>query len=203
MNTPWGKSDHAKRYGSGSASLYVMFYSTPSHGGFLVTADMLARMPEGLRDIKTFVGENSIGKWYEEDCDWAIVSLAFPYLFRPQDILAAVETGNRVWKGYDGKPDELGTPVVWAWLRTSEAAGVCQIAAVYERDNAQKFRKGCESTDGNGWSVSAHNIAGDREVELFFPNKACRDVGSGFYAMPEPFTLEDVAKAGGRVVKAV
>ena len=30
-----------------------------------------------LRDVQTLAG----GNWYEEDCDWCIVALAFPQFF--------------------------------------------------------------------------------------------------------------------------
>lgn len=189
MNTPWGKADHQKRYGS--APNYVMFYSTPSHGGFLVSFDMGEKMPPGLRAVPTWAGTNAYGKWYEEDCDWAIVALAFPALFEPKQILAAVETANTVW----ADKGEEAMPVVRAWLRSAEAVGVCEIAARYEIENAHKFRKGCENTGGDGWSVSATNIAGDKSVSLFFPKGENR-----FYELPSPFTLEDVAQCGGLVV---
>ena len=191
MSTPWGRADHQKRRGSGSASHYVMFFSTPSHGGFLVTADMLAKMPSALREIKTWAGENIYGKWYEEDGDWAIVALAFPELFDPKDILAAVETGNIVWNAAEGP----GMPEVYNWLRSAEGARVCAIAAHYERENARRFRFGSEWTGGSGWRASARNIAGDVELLIDFP-------GDSRYKMPfEPFDEVAVEKAGGRILE--
>lgn len=190
MHTPWGKADHQKKYGSGSASIYVMFYSTPSHGGFLVTDDMRARMPAALREIKTWAGRNSIGTWYEEDCDWAIVALAFPYLFDPEQILAAVETANRVWDKKEGP----AAPEAYAWLRSAEGAAVCEIAARYEAANFGKFRMGSEWTAGSGWQANARNIAGDVEISIEFP-------GESRYKMPPgAFTELDIARAGGRII---
>jgi len=78
MHTPWGKSDYSKTYGEG-----VTFYGTPSHGGFRVLAAQQALMPEILR--------NDDG-WYEEDCDWAKVAIAFPDLFTAEDAVNARET---------------------------------------------------------------------------------------------------------------
>lgn len=45
-------------------------------------------MPRVLREIKPFAG---LG-WYEEDCDWAIVALAFPQFFPADAIPAALAT---------------------------------------------------------------------------------------------------------------
>lgn len=195
MNTPWGKADHSKRYGSGSASIYVMFYSTPSHGGFLVTKDMEARMPSGLAAIKTYAGENAIGKWYEEDCNWAIVALAFPYLFDAKDVFAAVEGGNMIWRGYDGEPDKEAMPEVRAWLRSAEGAKVCEIAARYELENGMKFRLGCQSTGGKGWNVSASRIDNKIHLSIYFPDSA------RFYDLPSPFTEEQAREYGGEILK--
>ena len=36
------------------------------------------------------------GRWFEEDCDWSVVALAFPQFFKPEDIDAALAT----LKGY-------------------------------------------------------------------------------------------------------
>lgn len=191
MSTPWGRADHQKRWGSGSASIYVMSYSTPSHGGFLVPRDVLQFMPAELRAIKTYAGEDDRGKWYEEDCDWAIVALGLPFLFDPKDILAAVETANTVWNKEEGP----AMPEAHAWLRSAEGAAVCEIAARYEVVNAAKFRMGSEWTGGSGWRASARNIAGDVELVIDFP-------GDSRYKMPfGPFDEAEVAKAGGRILE--
>ena len=46
-------------------------------------------MPKPLRDFVPFGGPQSgPGRWFEEDCDWSVVCLAFPQYF-PEDAQAA------------------------------------------------------------------------------------------------------------------
>ena len=76
--TPWGNADHEKVYAEG-----VVFYGTPSHGGFKLDRIRNAQVSAALRES---------GGWYEEDCAWAKVIYAFPDLF-PEDVRAsAIET---------------------------------------------------------------------------------------------------------------
>lgn len=74
-STPWGKSDHRVSHGRG-----ITFYGTPSHGGFKVCATLNAQIPDALR---------LADGWYEEDCEWARVALAFPDRFTPEEVQAA------------------------------------------------------------------------------------------------------------------
>lgn len=67
VETPWGWPDHSVHHAEG-----IVSYSTPSHGGFHIDGERLAKMPKALR--------NADG-WYEEDCEWAKVAAAFPDLF--------------------------------------------------------------------------------------------------------------------------
>ena len=66
-STPWGKADYVKKYAAG-----IIWYSTPSHGGFHVCPTKNLQIPEYMREA---------GGWYEEDCDWAIVATIFPAAF--------------------------------------------------------------------------------------------------------------------------
>lgn len=79
--TPWGKSDHSKRYDVG-----IMWYETPSHGGF-----HLSHKKNRMVHLSFF---NADG-WYEEDCEWAKVALTFPHLFSEKEVQAAHETAQR------------------------------------------------------------------------------------------------------------
>jgi hypothetical protein len=71
--TPWGKSDHAQKVARG-----IMWYSTPSHGGYHLSKGRLKSMPDPYRSFQPWAGEG----WYEEDCDWALVILSFPEEFK-------------------------------------------------------------------------------------------------------------------------
>jgi hypothetical protein len=73
--TPWGVADFMTTFGPGVTS-----YSTPSHGGFFV--DDLDAMPESLRKRNN----NYCGfHWFEEDCESALVVVAHPALFTPDE----------------------------------------------------------------------------------------------------------------------
>lgn len=78
VTTPWGKADHEKIYAYG-----IVFYGTPSHGGFKLDRIRNAQVPAALRER---------GGWYEEDCAWAKVVYAFPDLFSEDDRASAVKT---------------------------------------------------------------------------------------------------------------
>ena len=77
-NTPWGPSDNSERIAPG-----IMWYDTPYHGGFHLSAKRQAEMPETLRVESG---------WYEEDCDWALVVSAFPQFFSEKEFAAAKES---------------------------------------------------------------------------------------------------------------
>ncbi len=81
-NTPWGHADHVKDIGAG-----ILAVTTPSHGGYFVPPELYAQMPPDLR-------HNPYGKgtWFEEDCEWSLVALAFPQYFNSVAIIAAVDT---------------------------------------------------------------------------------------------------------------
>jgi len=82
-STPWGISDHSQKITRG-----IVRYSTPGHGGFHVSPTMNERIPDCLRQ-STAKGDG----WYEEDCEWAKIAIAFPQFFnRPGDQEQAKQT---------------------------------------------------------------------------------------------------------------
>lgn len=87
MNTPWGFSDFKQVYAKG-----IVFYSTPSHGGFKIDKHLNDRLPDKYR--------NNDG-WYEEDCEVIKVILSFPYLFKPSQVEYA-QTSFSFWYNDDG-----------------------------------------------------------------------------------------------------
>ena len=72
-HSPWGAIQEASQIFSG-----VWMVSTASHGGFHVSAERLAASGF-LREFAphSFKGQGK-GGWFEEDCDWCFVPLAFP-----------------------------------------------------------------------------------------------------------------------------
>lgn len=83
MDTPWGQSQDVTDVADG-----VQFVSTAGHGGYRLSAARLARMPESLKTVTDFYKG---GPWFEEDCEWARVAMAFPELF-PADAQEAARS---------------------------------------------------------------------------------------------------------------
>lgn len=67
IDTPWGKPTNIIPIAEGITS-----YTTASHGGIHLSPERQEQMPEVLR---------LNGRWYEEDCNWCLVAVAFPTLF--------------------------------------------------------------------------------------------------------------------------
>lgn len=89
-HTPWGFSDHSEEHAPG-----IIFYGTPSHGGFWLSQDRLLEMPEEIRTARgAFKLTNS--DWWEEDCDWSLVALAFPEYFKPGDCQCAIRIATQL-----------------------------------------------------------------------------------------------------------
>lgn len=126
--TPWGIADGATQYGPG-----LVFYYTPSHGGFHVEPDLLATMPAHLRSIRPFCGQEG---WYEEDCDYALVALAFPDRFHPDELSAAGD----IFKAHHAKH------------LTREHAALClQAATQAPPPTGQYKRPGPAPVEGRDW----------------------------------------------------
>jgi len=73
MDSPWSRIDSVSPVGPG-----VVFVSTPSHGGYIVSDSVLESMPAAIRESGTFCG---VAGCFEEDCEWVKVYAAFPDLF--------------------------------------------------------------------------------------------------------------------------
>ena len=66
-STPWGASQSSEKITRG-----INYYSTASHGGFILSEGMNKRIPEYARNDN---------RAYEEDSEWAIVVTFFPKYF--------------------------------------------------------------------------------------------------------------------------
>jgi hypothetical protein len=78
-NSPWGKPDSVTQLADG-----IFEVCCPSHGGIAVRVDLLDRIPARHRDYArrwshAFSWDNY--GWFEEDCAWVAVALAFPEAF--------------------------------------------------------------------------------------------------------------------------
>ena len=98
VSTPWGLSQHAVRYADG-----IVAHSTAGHGGFSLSPERNRLVPSALR-----VG----GGFYEEDCAWVAVVIAFPELFTEFEKRHADDTLRnvypQVWEEKHGKLLEPG-----------------------------------------------------------------------------------------------
>jgi hypothetical protein len=84
-HSPWGTPHDWQCLADG-----IWFVSTASHGGIWLSPDRRKAMPPEIRSIPTFAG----GPWYEEDCDWALVALAFPEAFSAESLSGAIRTAR-------------------------------------------------------------------------------------------------------------
>jgi len=78
--TPWGRAESCISYAEG-----ITFYVTPSHGGFHLSAARMNIVRALFRGFVTFAG----GPWFEEDCDYCVVVLAFQDVFTSTEVSAA------------------------------------------------------------------------------------------------------------------
>ena len=86
MRTPWGDADTVEYIGTQG----IKRINTPSHGGYYVPRKLLGRIPEAhqLYALKW----SGSRQWYEEDCAWPAVVLAFPELFTAEHVAEARES---------------------------------------------------------------------------------------------------------------
>lgn len=87
MNTPWGVSQHTEKLAEGITTV-----STSSHGGIKLDATRNAMVPDYMR--------NEDG-WYEEDCDWAVPAMVFPFAFdypTPEQAHSSARATLKNWK---------------------------------------------------------------------------------------------------------
>jgi hypothetical protein len=75
-DTPWGFADAAEEIAPG-----IVFYSTPSHGGYHLSLDRLASVATSHRAYAAKWSKGWGEAWYEEDCAAAIVVVTFPQFF--------------------------------------------------------------------------------------------------------------------------
>lgn len=89
-STPWGISDASEKVAFG-----IMYYVTPGHGGYHLSQGRLKQMPRELLVSDNPYFQRLIENgWFEEDCEWARVALAFPQFFSADVVEHAHELGR-------------------------------------------------------------------------------------------------------------
>lgn len=107
INTPWGVSDGSERQAPG-----MTWYTTPSHGALKLAPELVAKIPSSLMPPKDGPWYQQLcwNGWFEEDCEWARVALAFPRAFTEKQVTDAADTVKffwpDVWRAYElaGRP---------------------------------------------------------------------------------------------------
>ena len=116
--SPWGKINHETPVTDG-----IVFVGTAGHGGFKLDRIRNAKIPDYMRQP---------GGWYEEDCEYAMVIVAFPQHFPPAD----VETAKKSL--CDWFPDHYaqfyGVP-----LESLKGKSRTYDQRVFEQENADKW----------------------------------------------------------------
>jgi hypothetical protein len=80
----WGFNQTFSKIGSG-----VYWVDTQTHGGIVVSKTRAAQIKEKFPDFHSSFSSNYE---YEEDCDWAVVAMAFPDLFDDYGFYCAYRT---------------------------------------------------------------------------------------------------------------
>ena len=136
--TPWGIADQSTTIAPG-----IVFHSTPSHGGFHISPDKLASMDPVLRALPAFCGRAAVWAkgWYEEDCDAALIPLAFPADFAPDRVRDAIDAARACtyWSMH---------AAVVAWL--DSPAGAATLARADERDDYRSYDNFVDPGTGGG-----------------------------------------------------
>ena len=87
--TPWGPAEVTHAVADG-----VAFVCTASHGGYWLSDDRLAEVPNHWRLARFHPTSDS--PWFEEDCDWCLVALTFPDLFPAEAAEPAQKTFDAI-----------------------------------------------------------------------------------------------------------
>jgi len=175
METPWGASQSASVIAEG-----ITVHSTASHGGIELSESRIAALPDGLQEFKPWAGRG----WYEEDCDYGVVVLAFPSSFGCQSAYYARSALRREY---------LSAKVGSAYYQTSQWAEINRMADMYEATLGEKYEIGCEgSAAGGGWWFDATACTGGDRIRV---------IGPRAFSLPTHFTLVEVAAAGLKVVR--
>ena len=83
MSTPWGPAQHVEHIADG-----IVAVDAAGHGGIHLSRERAAQMRRVFPDFRPFTGCYT---WWEEDCDAAIVVIAFPECFPADQVARARE----------------------------------------------------------------------------------------------------------------
>ncbi|MCM1532753.1 MAG: hypothetical protein NC114_10855 [Ruminococcus flavefaciens] len=88
--TPWGTADYIDTVTRG-----IAFCGTPGHGGYRVSIRKYeAACQRRNLPIGHYTARDKTYYWFEEDCEWGFVALAFPEYFQHRN--GIMEAARRV-----------------------------------------------------------------------------------------------------------
>lgn len=175
--SPWGVPDYQKQVADGIISV-----GTPSHGGYYVRPDVYEQMPAALR-CNVYGG----GTWFEEDCEVALVMLAFPQYYTEWQLYCAWLTFAR-----EDEPNKTYYRAHRWLIETAEGQKLIGRFAAFLMANALKYQTGGMSSGGKGWDVSASRLDGLETVRFWMPE---------YPSFGGPFTLAEAEAKGARLVE--
>lgn len=85
--SPWGPVQHQELLAPG-----IVRVMTAGHGGLVLSPERLQAMPNRYK-----LNEYGTGRYFEEDCEWALVVLAFPDEFSQEQQDAARATAAQYY----------------------------------------------------------------------------------------------------------
>lgn len=85
--SPWGPVQHQEQIAEG-----IVRVLTAGHGGLVLSPVRLHAMPKQYK-----LNIYGTGRYFEEDCEWALVVLAFPDVFTPEQRDAAYLTAKQYY----------------------------------------------------------------------------------------------------------
>lgn len=92
---PWGQVQQTQFIAPG-----ILWVTTAGHGGYRLCEDRYNSMPQHLRECSY-----TKDQWFEEDCSWCAVVLAWPQYFTSGMVAAARDTYARAYKQEHDIPD--------------------------------------------------------------------------------------------------
>lgn len=173
-STPWGPPDTRHEVAPG-----ICFYSTPSHGGYHLSADRFNTFRQLFPDFRLFAGD----PWFEEDCDAALVILTFAAEFSDQDVFLA-EQSIRACAQYFRDSDRRWQQVSTIITHNETLADALQRANTFRLDHAEDWQVGSAGTnDQNGWDVHLTRLKDGADQWKHFPQYPDKQ----FYSSTELF----------------
>jgi hypothetical protein len=157
-DSPWGSPQRQREIAPG-----LIHVTTSRHGGFFLATERWTALETLFPTLLSFTG---VG-WLEEDCDWALVVLAWPDLFSAQAVYNAVRVSA----------DREDGAISAAWQASPHGQHVQAIADAFAATVADHWETGGMSAPVDGhpsgsWAVDLHRN-GQRKVAVFpaYPNK--------------------------------